>query len=325
MDVDFRSLGFAIALVVLGCAALGVHLRGWRGDAQAFETSAPVRPYAVGPMARWLRIGAWISLALAAAAPTLRAGREGATGQPTLAIVLDVSMSMHAADITPSRLDEAKRQIAADLTSPFGGRLALIAFAAAPTLACPPTTDRVAFADLLEATRDDAALAGPSLAAPALARALAVVGDRGGDVLVVSDGEFPDDDRRALQDVLREARRRGVRVSAVGVGTSSGGPVPVRGAEGAVQIDAAGHPLVSRLDPDVLQWLAGEGDGEYRDLVPGGRLDLAAMAERLRMAGATRPRHLQPFGPVAVFGLPLALGIALLACDAWLAWWRTRS
>jgi len=319
LDVDLRLLGISFILVGLAALAVALHARGWREDAHALAT-AGVRPRAVRRGRRWIRLGALACLALASASPVLRAARPGIAGERTLAIVLDVSMSMLASDVAPSRLDEAKRQIAAGLDAPFDGRLALVAFAAAPTLVCPPTADRQAFLDLLEVTREDAAVAGLSLAAPAVARAVSLVGDAGGDVLLVSDGEFPDDDRRALQDVVREARRRDVRISTLGVGTSGGAPVPVRGsATGQVQVDRDGRPLPSRLDAGVLQWLAREGAGTSVELTPGGALDLVALTERLR-GGPSIPRRLHPFGPTSLFGFPLAIGFALLALDTWLAW-----
>ncbi|MCU0256229.1 MAG: VWA domain-containing protein [Vicinamibacterales bacterium] len=327
IDLDLPQLVVASALVVAALAALAVHARGWRADLAALPGAAGGHaPRAVGAGPRWGRAVALVSLALAAASPALRAGRPDTAGGPTLVLVLDVSMSMGATDVSPSRLEEAKRQIAAGVEAPFGGRVALLAFTADATLVCPPTTDLVAFADLLAATREDAATPGLSLAAPALARALDLVGRGEGDVVLVSDGEFPDEDRRQLQDVMREAARRGVRISTVGVGTDGGAPVPVRGsATGQVLTDQAGAPLSSRLDAAVLRWLAEEGGGRYVALEPGGRFDVVAMTERLRLAGSGTPARLKPFGPVSVFGYPLALGVTLLSVDAWLAWRRRRA
>lgn len=324
MDIDLRTLGASLALVALAAAGLALHGRGWRGDALAFETGDVPRPYAVRRRARWLRLGALACLAVAAGAPSLRAARPAEGVEPTLAIVLDVSMSMRADDVAPSRLDEAKRQLAEGLDARFGGRLALVAFAATPTLVCPPTTDRQAFTDLLAATDETAAVAGPSHAAPAVARAVALVGNGGGDVWLVSDGEFPDEDRQYLQELARVARGRGVRISTLAVGTSAGAPVPVRGGEaGRVQTDRAGQPLVTRVDAAVLQWLAREGEGRFLELTPGGGLDVVTLTERLRLGTAPAWR-LFPFGPASLFGYPLALGAALLTVDAWIAWRRRR-
>ncbi len=318
--LDTRALGMGLALAAVTLVALWVHARGAAADRRAWDPAddAPERRDR-GRLA--LRAGGLVCLALAAASPALRGRDASREAEPTLVVVLDVSMSMRAADVAPSRLDEAKRQVARGLEAPSGSRVALVAFGGAPTLVCPPTTDRTAFDALLAATGEDAAVPGPSLAAPAVARALALLGEAGGDVVMVSDGEFPDDDRRQLQDVAREAVRRGARVSAIGVGTPGGAAVPVRGATGGPpQVDGQGQPLVSRLDAAVLQWLSQEGGGRYVELQPGGAVDLVALTERLRLAGATVPVHLRPFGPVSLFGYPLALGVLLLAADAWRAW-----
>lgn len=327
-DLDLRVLGVAATLLVLAGVALALHARGARGDARAWAPEGGVdEPPAVSPRGRTylLRLFSLACLALAAAAPALRARATGAGVEPTLVLVLDVSMSMRAADLVPTRLDEAKRQITAGFDAAFGGRLAIVAFAAEPTLVCPPTTNRAAFGALLDATTEDAAAAGLSQAGPAVARALALLGDGGGDVLLVSDGEFPDRDRQLLQELARDAVRRDVRISTLGVGTAGGAPVPARGsASGQVQLDRAGQPLPSRLDAALLQWLAREGGGQYVELEPGGQVDLVAMTERLRLVGATTPARLHPFGPVSVFGYPLALGLALLSGEAWIAWRRGR-
>lgn len=321
IHLDWRVLAIALGLVALALVALVVHVRGRRADVAAWsggqgDAHAPRRTR--GP---WTRLLGLACLALAAASPSLRARGPDLVGEPTLAILLDVSMSMRAADVPPTRLDEAKRQIAAGLDASFGGRLAIVAFAASPTLVCPPTTDRAAFAALLDATREDAAVAGLSQAAPAVARALALLGESGGDVLIVSDGEFPDADRQQLQDLAREATRRGVRLSALGVGTAEGAAVPVRGSTtGQVLRDQAGQPMPSRLDATLLQWLAREGGGRYVALQPGGQVDLVALAERLRLDAAATPARLHPFGPVSLFGYPLAAGLLLLGADAWRSW-----
>lgn len=326
IDLDLRALVAGLGLAVLAALALAAHARAWRADREAFgQRAGRAAPYAARARAAALRVTAIACLALAAAAPAWRTPRTGTETDPTLVVVLDVSMSMRAGDLAPTRLDEARRQIAAGLAAPAAGRLALVAFAAAPTLVCPPTTDRVAFGDLLAATREDAATPGPSQASAAVARAIALVGRDGGDVLLVSDGEFPDADRRQLQEVAEDAVRRGVRISTIGVGTDAGAPLPVRdGAPGQVQRDATLQPMITRRDEPLLRWLAGEGRGQYVPLVAGGEVDLVALTERLRLAGDTTPRALFPFGPVSLFGYPLALGVALLVLDAALAWRRRR-
>lgn len=326
LDLDLPPLVLALGLAMLALAAIAVHLRGWRADAASFGGSHGVPPRALRGGARALRVAALVSLAVAVAAPVRRGAEAAASSEPALVVLLDVSMSMKATDVAPSRLDEAKRQLLAGLDAPFAGRLALVAFAAEPSLVCPPTSDRAAFADLLGATAEDAALPGLSLAAPALARAVALVGNAEGDVVVISDGEFPDEDRRQLREVARDAARRGIRVSTVAVGSETGAAVPVRGsATGQVPGDDTGAPAATKVDVAVLQWLAEEGGGRFVRLEPGGRLDLAGAVERLRLSGAGRPARLHPFGPQTLFGFPLALGIVLLAADTWLSWSGGRS
>lgn len=260
-------------------------------------------------------------LVLAASSPRRTGIVDASPGERTLVVALDVSMSMLATDVAPTRLAEARRQVREAMEAGVAGRVALVAFAAEPTLVCPPTTDGRALVDLTEATEERAALPGPSRASLALLRGLALLSRSGGDIVLVSDGEFPDEDRERIADAVRSARGRGVRVSTIAVGTRDGAALPVRdGSAGQTAADAEGRPLVTRVDAALLQWIAVEGGGEFTTLVPGARVDLAASTERLRLAGDRTPVHLRAFGPASMFGYPLLIAIALLGADAWLAW-----
>ncbi len=77
-------------------------------------------------------------------------------------------------------------------------------------------------------------------------------------------------------------------------------------------------------DPDRLrQWWGPKGatvTASKMDLRPGGSVDLVALTERLRLAGDRSSARLNPFGPVSLYGYPLALGVLLLSLDGWLAW-----
>jgi Ca-activated chloride channel family protein len=354
IDLDLAVLVPGLAAVVIAAWALLSWRRRSRQDAVAFHVGGPPRdlgdaqaPVAPAPHAqadrvlhaqaearalpaearvRALRVVAMVLLALAAAAPRWSGIPEPSGAERTLVIVLDVSMSMLAADVAPSRLDEAKRQVLAGLGGPPAGRLALVAFAAEPTLVCPPTTDRAAFTDLLSAAREDAAPAGPSRASLGLLRALALVESVPGDVVLVTDGDFAAEDRERLREVVRLARKQGTTISTVGVGTDAGAIVPLRdGAPGQPGRDGAGQPMASRLDGAMLGWLAQEGGGEYLRLQPGGQVDLVAATERVRLAGDRAPAHLRPFGPVSLFGYPLVGAILLLLADTWLSWRRRRT
>lgn len=335
----------AAAFVVLAWA-LAHRWRRWRQDAAAFHAAddaagvvdagvrrgadagarSPARALrARGALRTLPRLAALILLALAAASPRWSGIPEPSGAERTLVVVLDVSMSMRAADVAPTRLDEARRQILAGLAATPTGRLALVAFAAEPVLVCPPTTDRVAFTDLLAATREDAALPGPSRASLGLLRALALVESVPGDVVLVSDGDFTEEDRARLGEVARLAAKQGTTISTVGVGTDAGAIVPLRdGAPGQPGLDAAGLPMASRLDAPMLRWLAQEGGGEYLQVEPGGQVDLVAVTERLRLAADRTPAHLRPFGPVSLFGYPLVAAFLLLMADTWRSWlsWR---
>ena len=121
-------------------AALG-RLVGTRLDGMLL---AQVRPRQRA-LSALLRIGAIALLIVGAARPEW--GREvvrrGSTGSDVV-LVVDVSASMDARDVPPSRLDEARREALAVIDRLAGSRFGVVAFAGEAIRLCPPTLDRAA-------------------------------------------------------------------------------------------------------------------------------------------------------------------------------------
>ncbi|HVI33713.1 vWA domain-containing protein [Phenylobacterium sp.] len=275
-----------------GSAAAGfVHIR--RGVAAGGRVSFD--PAAAGAAAAsWRLWAAFLLIVLALARPQWgqapRAPDAEAPGE--VLIALDLSRSMLAQDVAPTRLERA-RALAARLAEDLPDRrVGLIAFAGSAHLLAPPSEDRAvlraylprmapehmpepgtSFPDLL-----DVALAGFS-AAP-----------QGRALVVLSDGEAEPGSWDAQASALR---RNGVQVVAVGVGTEGGGPVmlavdrPVR--------TPAGAPVVSRLDPGALRALAASTGGRYLDMAgAAGLADAVRAASALPPEGAARAPEARP-------------------------------
>jgi Ca-activated chloride channel family protein len=224
-----------------------------------------------------LRAVAFALLAVGAADPQW--GREvvrrGATGSDVV-LVVDVSASMDTRDVAPSRLAEARREALAVLDALEGSRVGVVAFAGDAIRLCPLTSDRAAVRLTLEA------LASGSVSDPGtdlgrgLRRAaqLMPAGRREEQAVVVwTDGE---DLEHGANDAIDEIARTGIRVFAVGVGTSSGDIVPVLDDQGRavdVKRDESGGPVRSRLDEPLLRNLARRTRGGYFAASrPGGEL-----------------------------------------------------
>jgi Ca-activated chloride channel family protein len=182
-----------------------------------------------------------------------------------LAVVLDASRSMLAADVKPDRLSRAKLELGALLDGLGGDRVGLVVFAGDAFVACPLTTDHAAAKLFLRAVEpDQMPRQGTALArALAAAREMLLASSGGGGararvVLVVSDGEDHEGGTASAAKVLAQ---EGVRIFALAVGTAAGAPVPPR--EGARE---RANPVLTRLDLASLGLLADTGDGEVYGL-----------------------------------------------------------
>ncbi len=186
-------------------------------------------------------------------------------------VAVDVSRSMLADDVKASRLDRARllvRNLADEL---HGERLGLLPFAGTAFLQSPLSADYEIFRTFLDELGPDMIPAGGSNFAALLqvadeafgpASAPAADAPPAADrfLVILSDGEAEDDAWRPLAKKLGE---RGVRVVALGLGTSAGATVP--DGQGGLVKDSRGAAVLSRLQPATLQELSRLTDGAYRD------------------------------------------------------------
>ena len=217
------------------------------------------------PLRSYTLIAAWILAALAAAGPywqpkdAERSEQRGAD----IAVIVDISPSMAAGDITPTRLGRAKRELH-DFTTMLGGdRLALVAFSANAYSMLPLTTDHDAFlrfVDLLDPTLTE--LPGSNLArAVEVAQGLlSASAEDSRAIVLLSDGEYHDPDTLAA---ARHLNADHIPLFVIGVGTPGGAPVP--NADGHF-MQFQGQVVISHLDHRGLQTLARAGQGAYFDL-----------------------------------------------------------
>jgi Ca-activated chloride channel family protein len=266
-----------------------------------------------------LRIGALALLILGAAGPEW--GREvvrrAATGSD-IVFLIDVSASMDARDVPPSRLDEARREALAVLERLDGSRVAVVAFAGDAVRICPLTLERSAVRLALEGLNSGSVSVPGTDLGRALRMALKVMpaGRRDEQAIVLwTDGEDLEAGGRAAVDEVAAAN---IRVFAVGCGTAAGDVVPVLDNQGRaidVKRDEAGGPVRSRLDETQLRNLARKTRGGYFSAGrPGGELPrlLGALGSVARAARGERLVE----RPVARFPLLAGLAVLLLLIDA---------
>ncbi|MFZ4502788.1 MAG: VWA domain-containing protein [Methylovulum sp.] len=205
-------------------------------------------------------LGAVVVLAIIAlAGPTLERIQVPAfSNAAALVIVLDLSHSMDAKDITPSRLLRARYKIADILKQRKDGQTALVVYAGEAFTVTPLTTDTETINNQLSALQTDIMPSQGSDTGLALQRAMMLLKQAGsplGQIILVTDGI--DDAAFAIAQTLGD-----VHLSVLGIGTVEGAPIPL--AEGGFLKDAQGSIVIPKLDIAQLAKLANTGHGSYQ-------------------------------------------------------------
>ncbi len=180
-------------------------------------------------------------------------------------IVLDLSQSMRAADLKPSRLVRAKQKLQDILQLRREGQTGLIVFAGSAFDVVPMTSDYRAIVAMLDALTPSIMPAQGSMASLALQRAGAMLQRnrvRHGTVLLLTDGV----DAAAVSAAER-LRAAGQRVHVIGIGTAAGAPIPLDSDRGSGFVqDDAGNIVIAKLQADRLRAVAEAGGGVYRPI-----------------------------------------------------------
>jgi Ca-activated chloride channel homolog len=267
------------------------------------------------------RLRAWLSgLAIAAIGIALlqpvAPGREAQIA-PDVVLCVDVSRSMAAADLAPTRFASMQKQVRRLLAAGLGSRFALLAFAGDVQVVSPMTADRDAVGWLLSELSPGIVGTGGvgrggtdigaavDTAAAALRRVQSL-----GEIVLLTDGE---DFMGNAALAARRAAGDGHRVHCIGYGTTAGSKIVVErdGAQAFLQ-DAGGDDVVTCLNIEELQSIATAGDGQFSI---GTAPDVLADLWRQDWVPASARRLLEAGDGDVVprFGLPLLVGLLLWA------------
>lgn len=205
----------------------------------------------------------WSFLTLALAGPRWNF-REIDTFTPdqSLAILLDLSESMNANDISPSRLGRAKQKIEDLLNMSKGVKIGLIAFAADPHMIVPMTEDKETIRHLLPSLNTDLVYVQGSKLAPALEMGATILENEPGHnkaIVVISDGGF--EDASAIHTAKRLGEK-GIVLYTIGVGSLEGAPLKDR--QGSL-VKKNGSFVVSKLEKEKFREISKIGRGRYFD------------------------------------------------------------
>ena len=181
-----------------------------------------------------------------------------------LCLAVDVSESMKATDVSPSRMDKAKQEVEKFLQIIEGDRVGLIAFAGSAYTFCPLTNDYSAIRLYLDAM-DPGIISDAGTNIPSSIEEAMKVFSRSKSgaykVLVVfSDGENHEQDP---SDLVKKALEQGIRIYTIGIGhiAKAGERIPL--VEGNYKTDQLGNIIITHLDEQTLKNIANDGNGSY--------------------------------------------------------------
>ena len=209
----------------------------------------------------WLLGGAGIVAMLALAGPAWeRVEQPVFRSDQALVVALDLSRSMDAQDLAPSRLTRARLKILDILERRGSGQTALVVYSANAFTVTPLTTDTDTIAALVNSLSTDIMPSRGSYPIAAINKGRQLLEQAGigiGEILLISDGGSSPAAERAARDL----RGSGFTLSVLGVGTTEGAPIPR--VSGGFVTDQSGNIAVPRLEESGLRSLAAAGGGRF--------------------------------------------------------------
>lgn len=211
----------------------------------------------------WILQGALALLIVMLARPQMgtKINHEKRVGIETI-IAMDISNSMRAEDIVPSRLDRSKMMVENLVDHFTNDKIGLIVFAGDAFVQLPITSDYVS-AKMFLSSIDPSMMVSQGTD---IARAIEMASHSftqeegiGKAIVVITDGE---DHEGGAVEAAEAAKKNGMRVYVLGVGSTQGAPIPVPGTGNYMQ-DNTGNTVMSALNEDMCKQVAQAGGGAY--------------------------------------------------------------
>lgn len=279
-EVHFaQTWAFAVVALVVLAPAVSSLLRGWfdrRSEKDAEFVSPEMRQTLLDhdvqqiTFARTIGGLYWLCalfLALALTRPQWGVIEETVHRRGLdVVIAIDLSSSMRAEDVQPSRIENAREELAFLVEELKGNRIGLVGFAGSAFLFCPLTMDT----DAVELFLDEMTIEAVPVPGTALGSAIRTAltsfkmgdaEDQGGSkvLLLLTDGE---DHESQPIEAAKEAAKQGVIIDTIGLGTAQGGLIPDP-QTGDVVKDDAGNNVLSKLDGSVLEEISKTTGGTF--------------------------------------------------------------
>ena len=218
-----------------------------------------------------LMIGACAMLIIALSRPRWGMGEERVQRKGLqIMMLMDGSTSMAAQDLRPSRIEVAKEVVVDLLERLEGDQVGMMMFGATSYVQFPLTTDLAAARTLVEPLNPRSLTLGSTDIAAAIDDALRTfpLGQiEGRTLVIISDGGDPDPERDAdALAMAREAAKAGLTIHTIGVGTTTGAPIPLYDQVGEISyVEENGQRVQSQLNQPLLEQVASATGGIYFD------------------------------------------------------------
>lgn len=234
----------------------------------------------------WLTLAALVMVIFMLAQPQFGSKMETVKRQGIETVVaLDVSNSMMAQDVAPSRLEKSKKLISRLVETFNNDKVAMIVFAGEAFTQLPITSDYVSAKMFLEtispsliSTQGTDIRAAIDLAMKSFTPNEGV----GRAIVLITDGE---NHEGGAIEAAQEAAKKGVHVFVLGVGSPDGSPIPVEGSN-EFRRDKDGNVVVTRLNEDMCREIARAGGGMYVRVDNTNNAERALNAEISKLAKA---------------------------------------
>ncbi len=211
-------------------------------------------------------------LVFALARPQLGQGSKEVKSEGTqIVFMFDVSTSMLAQDVAPSRLEFAKKEVMRLIDALGGDKVGIVAFAGSAALLSPMTSDKSALKMLVDGLSTESISSQGTFFEKGLRESWQAFKRASPDdeevnatrvVIVASDGE---DNEPGALSVAEEMAKEGIRIFVLGFGTENGAAIPVMNPNGGTEYkrDRSGKEVISKFTPNGLQKIAEFGKGTF--------------------------------------------------------------
>ncbi len=207
---------------------------------------------------------ALVLLILAAARPQYGQKEKTVKRQGIEAVIaLDISNSMLAEDVAPSRLDRAKQMLSKMIDNMVDDKVGVVVFAGEAFTQLPITCDYVSAKMFLNTITPDLIQTQGTAIGDAIYTSIRAFGSEDSDasrvIILITDGENHEDDALVA---AKAANEQGIKIFVIGIGKADGSPIPIPGTNN-FRKDRSGNVVVSKLNESMCKEVASAGHGLY--------------------------------------------------------------